>query len=108
MLPIVMVIASIVIYLIPRKPIVFDKKFGKFGKLDNKDNFEMKTIHAMQLSSHLNKTRKGWLSILYELNVVMVDGARYFLVAHPNLISIKKDANVMSKFLNISLWDRTK
>ena len=96
-------------------PIVFDKQKGWFWKgrkapdrvFDKsaiKHLAEIGQIHALQLiSEHCSGDKSSYYS--YEINIVLEDGRRINDVDHGNEKRIRADADTLSEFLGIPLWD---
>ena len=59
-------------------------------------------IYAIQLL----RSSLRWV-VSYEINLILKDGKRYDVIGHYNLEKIKEDAETLSKFLQIPLWDIT-
>jgi hypothetical protein len=80
----------------------FDKKQGVFfkgrrPKKENKKAFaRLEDIHAIQLLEN----RSG-----AELNLVLNDGSRIYVITHRSKRQIRIDGDLLSKFLNIPVWD---
>lgn len=96
-------------------PVVFDLGKGVFWKgRKAPDQFlhknqlkyfaKISDIHALQLISETvgngNSTFKS-----YELNLVLKDSQRIFVVDHGSLRKIREDTSKLSKFLNKPVWD---
>ena len=97
------------------QPIVFDRRIGCFwkGRHDPSKEFdrsniksltELSDLHALQLVSHLHRTKSG-SHYSYEMNMVFKDGRRQTIVDHRNLEQIRKDARMLGSFLQVPLWD---
>lgn len=93
----------------------FDKKercfiysrIGLFSKnFSKKERVRLSDIYAIQLLSeyvHTQKKRNRYKS--YELNLVLKDKTRLNVVDYGNRKSIEEDSNVLSRFLDVPLWD---
>ena len=103
-------------YLTYRKfsiPIVFDKVNGRFwkGKTDNdqpnadkEGAMKLSDVYAVQLiSQYVKRDKKSYY--IYELNFVMGDTKRYNMIRHGGKRQIRRDAEKLSGFLGIPLWD---
>ena len=62
---------------------------------------KLNTIHALQLIKERCRTKN------YELNLVLESGQRINVVDHGGLNRIREDANQLSQFLCIPVWDAT-
>lgn len=95
-------------------PRTFDKNVGFYWKgkkepeLYSKDNptesIKLSDIHALQLVAERIKSDKGSY-FSFELNLITKDGERVNVVDHGNRRSIYEDAETISKFLNVPVWD---
>jgi hypothetical protein len=113
-----LVFASIGVFLFMffSKPIVFDKTFGYFWKgrkepaqiYDQgrkKKSVLLSEIHALQIiSEYVSTSKNSYRS--YELNLVLSDGSRVNVIDHGKLESIRDDAQKLSAFLGVTIWDR--
>ena len=98
-------------------PIVFDRYQGYFWKGRKapnevlninaiKDACKLEDIHALQLvSEYCRGNKSSYYS--YELNLVLNTGSRINIVDHGNQDKIREDAQVLSTFLQVSVWDAT-
>lgn len=98
-------------------PIVFDKSNGMFSKgrvkpdkvpdIENpKKGAELKNIHALQLLfKPVFQGKKQYYS--YDLNLVLKNGKRIFVLSHADKNAMKEDARALSEFLGKPLWDVT-
>ena len=100
------------------KPIVFDKEKGMFwkgkktpqshssGNKKKDDSAPLRDIHALQIisesvtSSNNNKSFKS-----VELNLVFKDSSRMNVIDHGNTGKIQEDAQKLSEFLGVPVWD---
>ena len=96
-------------------PIVFDKRIGIFQKgykvqyqiYDSKaiiNLVKLDKIYAIQLLSEYCYGHK-YNFYSYELNLVLDDGSRINVVDHARKNKIRKDAESLSKFLGVPVWD---
>lgn len=98
-------------------PKVFDKQLGVYYKgYNSKDHrvkkqkedkyIPLKSIVAFQIiGEYVTSSDSTYKS--FELNLVLSDGTRRNVIDHGNLKSVVKDAEVLSKFLNIPIWHAT-
>lgn len=96
-------------------PIVFDKKIGYFWKGRTKPNnrenngkikylAKLEEVHAIQLlSEYIRGDKSSYYS--YELNLVLKNGNRVNVVDHGNEVKIREDAQTISEYLEIAVWD---
>ncbi len=103
---------------------VFDLGFGcywvggkkpKFsGRVTKKNRITyLDKVHAIQILSELvptthNRTLldiKNQSYFSYELNLVLKNGSRVNVLDHDRKAQVLKDANLLSLFLNIPIWD---
>lgn len=100
-------------------PIRFDKQTGDFRKGRKAANtmgahetdaesglVKLNTIHALQLIKERCRTKNSTY-YSYELNLVLESGQRINVVDHGGLNRIPEDANQLSQFLCIPVWDAT-
>ncbi|MEM7415849.1 MAG: hypothetical protein AAF389_10165 [Gemmatimonadota bacterium] len=98
-------------------PIVFDKRRGAYWRgrvapheMSNRHGHEhmaeLEDVHALQLISELC-TSKDSRYYSYELNLVLRDGRRMNVVDHGNHVSIREQADTLSAFLEVPVWDAT-
>jgi len=97
------------------RPVVFDKQHNCFwkGKISadeliyataNELLMPFKEIHSIQLiSEYISGSDSSYYS--YEMNLVSRDGVRTNVVDHGNLDKIHEDANTLSEFLDVPVWD---
>ena len=97
------------------KPIVFDKYKGYFCKgrrvpdqvysgISTKDFTRLSNIHALQLiSEYCRGNKSSYYS--YELNLILKDGKRINVVDHGNPEKLREDAQTLSGFLGVPVWD---
>ncbi|HOJ78026.1 MAG TPA: hypothetical protein PL158_08005 [Bacillota bacterium] len=112
--------------------IVFDKRRGYFWKGSNEELFygdigidyvKLERIHALQLITGIVRVKSytEYGRYLYpyrrtrhhyyqknELNLVSDNGERMNVVHHRNKNRIQKDAQVLSKFLGVPIWEEKK
>jgi hypothetical protein len=98
-------------------PIIFDKQHGFFWKgrhaprvtsynAPGKKHVSLDQIHAIQLiSEYCRGNKSSYYS--YELNLVLEDASRINVVDHGKLSRIQTDAQKLSEFLGVPLWDAT-
>ncbi len=96
-------------------PIVFDKRFKSFWKGRKSPNMvydkeelkafiKLEDIHAIQLiSEYISGKKSSYYS--YELNLVMKDARRINVIDHGSDGSIRSNANILSRFLDVPVWD---
>ncbi len=99
------------------RPIVFDNVRGVFWKgrkepgvifdRRNQKNFTgLEVVHALQIiSEYCRGNKSSYYS--YELNLVLKDGKRINVVDHGSIRKLREDAEILSKFLGIPVWDAT-
>ncbi|MAO64775.1 MAG: hypothetical protein CL666_07220 [Balneola sp.] len=95
-------------------PITFDKNVGFFwrgkntpelyGKNDPSNSVRLSDIHALQLIAERIKSDNGSY-FSFEINIITKEGERVHIVDHGNRRSIYEDAETISKFLNVPVWD---
>ena len=97
------------------KPVVFDKMVGYFWKgwdkperyknnQNIKRSIKIGDIHALQIvSEYIRGDKKSYYS--YELNLVTRDGERHNVIDHGDRTDMIADANKLSDFLGIPVWD---
>lgn len=99
------------------KPIIFDKMNGNYWKgwkqpaqgyshTPPENGARLSNIHAIQLlSEYVRGEKKSYYS--YELNIVLKDGKRLNVVDHGSHSRLIDDAEKLSQFLGVSVWDAT-
>ena len=102
-------------YLSANRPRVFDKDSGYFwigkkGPHQTNDKtvvkvFEkLENIEAIQLiSEYIRSNKSSYYS--YELNLVLKNADRINVIDHGNLEKIRRDAQTLSAFLDVPVWD---
>lgn len=97
------------------KPTVFDKSIGKFWKGKNGPDkkpelmnselvYDLDKVYAIQLlSEYVRSDKKSYY--IFELNFVMDDTKRLNILRQGGKAKIRKNADTLSKFLNIPIWD---
>jgi hypothetical protein len=97
------------------KPVVFDKELGWFwkgyrapslrgGEYKPKTGCPLSRAYALQiLAEYIRSEDRDYWS--YELNLVCRDGSRFNLVDHGDYQKMKGDAQTISAFLGIPVWD---
>ncbi|HOH30468.1 MAG TPA: hypothetical protein PLC40_12395 [Candidatus Hydrogenedentes bacterium] len=119
LIPIVMgtviVIVGYMLYYRHSAPIVCDRYSGYFWKGRKapnevlninaiKDACKLEDIHALQLiSEYCQDSKSSYYS--YELNLVLNTGNRINVVDHGNQEKLRQDAQVLSVFLQVPVWD---
>ena len=105
------------LYYSNTKPIIFDKLQNKFWKSRNEKGpptiralpsevNKISNIYAIQLiSGTLRDLDSDYDYTCYELNLVLKDGSRFNVTVHNSDADIKEDAKLLSKFLNVPIWD---
>ena len=107
------VIGAVLLYF-GTMPVVFDRGKGAFWRgrknpdqvIDKKalKHFcRLEDVHALQLVSEFISGKDTYYS--YELNLGFKDGKRINVVDHGNPDRLRGDANTLSAFLNVPLWD---
>lgn len=97
--------------------IVFDRRLGFYhkgwGQLgakgipgEGKNCTHLTNIHAIQIVSEIIRSKNSRYRS-YELNLVLKDGKRICVVDHANQKAIRKDADLISRFLEVPVWDVT-
>jgi len=96
-------------------PIIFDRNTGYFWRgrktpkeaynIDQiKDIANFKDIHAIQLiSEYCSGNKSSYYS--YELNLVLKNAKRINVIDHGNEVEMRNDANTLSAFINVPIWD---
>ncbi len=97
------------------EPIVFDAHAGYFWRGrrdpnlrapddDDDSAVRLDRIHALQiLSEHCDDGEEGYYS--HELNLVLDDGRRLHVIDHADLDKFWADADELSVFLRVTIWD---
>lgn len=97
------------------KPVVFDKTKGMYWKDwkaptrylaegDEDDSSRISNIYALQIIPELVRSdNKSYVS--YELNLILRDGSRMNVVDHGNPVQMQEDAQKLSEFLGVPVWD---
>ena len=97
------------------KPIVFDKTYGYYwkGRKEPAQTYDqsikkastpLSNIHALQIiSEHVSSSKSSYWS--YELNLVLNDSSRLNVIDHGKLESVRTDAQKLSGFLGVPVWD---
>lgn len=105
------VLVGIGLYFYLTTPIVFDKNKQMFWKSRNspkgydltsaeQKSIKLSEIYALQL---LEEMVDDCLS--YELNLVLKNGERRNVIDHGDLIELRQDAQKLSLFLSVPVWD---
>lgn len=107
----VCIIPIIVLLLLYSKKI-FDKKVGYYwegnsGVRQAKVRYKLTDIYALQIIEEevMRKGNSSGYFTSYELNMVLADCRRHNLVDHDGYESIVKEAQMLSKFLGIPIWN---
>lgn len=102
------------------KFIIFDKRQGFFWKnrkhprdlspVQRKGHVKLEDIHALQII--LERVRSGSGSnsssfTSYELNLVLKNGERVNVIDHGNRTKLIEDAQLISKFIDVPIWNVT-
>lgn len=99
------------------KPVVFDRRQGLFWKCystptefssDSDNCARLEDIAALQiLKKHFRASNHGRFQESYELNLVLKNGHRINVNDHGLLNKIREDAEQLSFFLDVPVWDVT-
>lgn len=96
-------------------PVIFNKdtrEFTRKKRLFRKDGqggappfpIDLRSIHALQIVREwVSSSDSSYYS--YELNVVLADASRAVVVDHGNRNKLLADADALSAFLGVPLWD---
>ena len=111
---IILILAGLLLYFFNTKPIIFDKNMGYTwkGKIEDYpyqiiNNNKIKCIFLNQVYAiQLLRSSAGWIAS-YEINLILKDGNRHDIIGHNDLKVIKEDAEKLSNFLQILVWDIT-
>lgn len=100
------VIGSFVIYK-AEQPVVFDKRRGVYRKgwPGRERTIALGRIRGLQILSEFCHGSKNSHYYSYELNLVLDDASRANVVDHGNLKRSRKDAEALSRFLGVQVWD---
>lgn len=101
------------LYLIGKSNAIraFDKRLGyyiysKVHLISKNKRIGFDKIYAIQLLSEYMPGGHDTSSYLsYELNLILKDGTRVNVVDHGNRTSIVEDSKVLSRFLDVPLWN---
>ena len=97
------------------KPVIFDKTKGMYWKNwkaptrylaegDKDDSRRIGNIYALQIIPELVRSdNKSYVS--YELNLILRDGKRMNVVDHGDPLQLQEDAQKLSEFLDVPVWD---
>lgn len=97
------------------KPVIFDKTKGMYWKDwkaptrylaegNEDDSSRIGNIYALQIIPELVRSdNKSYVS--YELNLILRDGSRMNVVDHGDPIQLQEDAQKLSEFLGVPIWD---
>lgn len=85
----------------------FNTTFDKTaGLLINKDiSMPLNDIHALQIIEETCGGNDSRIFKSYEVNVVKNDGERLLLMDHGNYMAINADAEKLSEFLSVPIWE---
>lgn len=97
-------------------PIVFDKNVGYYwysrknprevvNIKEVKNLYRLDEIHAIQLIAERISGSKGGSFPSFEINLVLKDASRVNVVDHGDLQQIYIDAEQLSQFLNVPIWN---
>ena len=97
-------------------PVVFDKRNGFFwkgrkapDKVSDRTAIKycskLEEIHALQLISYICSGPKTRTHYRYELNLVLRDGKRIYVVLHDDKDRARDEASILSRFLDKPVWD---
>lgn len=113
-----LIVLGIVMLIYGQRQIVLDKQLGycykgwvtpsdKTEPKEGKNMTHLSNVYAVQIISKIVKTKNSRYRS-YELNLVLKNGNRVYLIDHANQKSIRNDAIIVSRFLNdIPIWDIT-
>lgn len=107
---------GIITMIFSSRHIVFDRRIGFYHKgfkplgdsypREGKNCARLNNIHAVQVISEIIRSKNSRYRS-YELNLVLNDGKRINVIDHANQEAVRKDAALVSKFLEIPVWDVT-
>lgn len=100
-------IVGIVFYKYISKEIVIDKIRGitwKYSKIEMYKHINIPIQKDKILAIQILKERLN-RSYTYELNLVLKNLERVHLVQYSNLKRLQKDAEIIGKYLNVTIWD---
>lgn len=83
-------------------PIKFDKNKGVFQK--GPQSISLKKIFAIQLLSKKMNDSDG-SDYVYQLNLVLNNAERKMVLTHKWAYGLREDAETISKFLKVPVWD---
>lgn len=107
-----LLLASIIFLWVEIKPVVFNKKINlhysswiapkqKEGESFAKWKYiPLDQIYSLQVLSYLVPMRSDG----YELNLVLKDSSRVYVIGHKDLKQIYRDAALLAGFLNVPIW----
>ncbi|MCG2586982.1 hypothetical protein [Rhodohalobacter sulfatireducens] len=118
------VLAGVVFFLIGSiffkksvRPIVFDKTDGMYWKgkkapqVDSsvsntkKDAVRLSQVHALQIISESVSSSNSRSYRSYELNLILKDASRLNVIDHGKAVKVREDADKLSAFLGVPVWD---
>lgn len=97
------------------KPLIFDKTMGLYwkgwkspkrymAKMEEGVSSRIGDIHAIQIIPELVRSDNNSY-VSYELNLILRDGSRMNVVDHGDPIQLREDAQKLSEFLGVPIWD---
>ena len=114
--PGILFLAGLIRLLLFSKYIQFDKQTGYYSKgfrkrkdkypQEGKNRVHLDRIYAIQIVSKIVRNSKRRFRS-YELNLVLKDNSRVNVIDHSNQTSIRNDAELLSRFLKVPVWDIT-
>ena len=102
-------IAGSLLYFFSGKPTVFDRSSNTWwrgwqGPPEGAPPRRLSDIHALQIVGEwVASDDSSYRS--YELNLVLEDGERVNVTDHGNLRRLREDAQMLSRFLGMPIWD---
>ncbi|NVJ49341.1 MAG: hypothetical protein HWE13_08440 [Gammaproteobacteria bacterium] len=112
----VFVVIGVSIYYFSSTPRVFDKRLNYYWKgriksesaaqvMALKEHCALSDIYGLQiLSEYIKGDKSNYYS--YELNIIRQDGSRLCVVDHGNLEQIRQDANTLSQYLKVPVFEQ--
>lgn len=94
-----------------RQPRVFDRRSGTFrlgGRGLGTRERSLEEIHALQIVSRYVTMDDSPDFYCHELNLVLESGARHNVIAHGSYRHLRDDAELLSQFLNVPVWDESR
>lgn len=99
----VVVVLNIAYFLKIRRQYMFDKNLGIFKKA--KETIQIKDMHALQIIKK-QFSAKNAFHTCYELNIIMKDTSRVFIIDYDQIKDAQDDAAKLSNFLNLKIWEK--